>query len=322
MADANLLERARSALGRALRLTHALGEELSQPSQPAGTVGSQIPYSPSANSNTGTETPPGCMGFDRPEGRLPSPAMPHKVTSQHSDRLATPVSAANSSGVDSDCLPESNERWWEQRDGSSTSSSDCFLLRPSPTADAVHSSTIPADVLHGGCGSEEQCSDSQIGQPSTPDAAACPLHEQCWHPHQQIDRSHQHTDTCSLGCIAATSQPQADQSHTASSNPESQYAAHGKGLLGPDTAACNGSSRPVDQIAERLGAVQRQQADTVSQLLQLRQVSLPPFHRHDNHDNMGEEHGCMGREACDTSQSPENPRKHVWLNQQLVQQLG
>ncbi|KAK9841909.1 hypothetical protein WJX84_009073 [Apatococcus fuscideae] len=41
-----------------------------------------------------------------------------------------------------------------------------------------------------------------------------------------------------------------------------------------DQAGANRTSQPVSEIAERLGAVQRQQADTVGQLLQLRQEQL------------------------------------------------
>ena len=272
MTDASLLERARSALGRALRLTQALGAELDQAAQspPAG-AGPAVEISQPARSDSSAGTGTGrvltCIGSSEAAMGPSDPAMSPRMLPTHQERASTHHAAVQSDDNDSGEESKSDECWWEQRDGSSISSSDCALLQLSPTAEAAHASTQSPNPLHDCSQMEAQFSGQQVGECQQSQASSSNRF-----PAGQFSSS-QHEEGSLIRCTTAVDHAEAvDASHTTSCSREHSEAADDGKLLEKDAAACSRSSQPVDQIAQRLGVVQRQQADTVSQLLQLRQV--------------------------------------------------
>ena len=239
MTDASLLERARSALGRALRLTRAYGHELDVPAEILLCDPLLERHAPLQQA---TRPEGACQCSQHADSSGPSNtdnSLQSAAASPHTDLPADNSGCSlQADGCDSDQHATSSHNWWEEADRSSSSSSDCLNMQPNPDTYQCQPSLDlrdSADLSNEICSLDEKPEGSQL--------PAAELHESGI----MVDPS--------LGSRASSGGGDAHRS-----------------TLMLDQAGANRTSQPVSEIAERLGAVQRQQADTVGQLLQLRQV--------------------------------------------------
>ena len=246
--DLSLVERARSALGRALRLTRAYSIELDQASQPtARSSVLQQGASPLPELSSQAVGAASCGLL------LPEDSTAHVSSADRQlDASACTVSPTVAYSPDScqhDCQEArpGNDRWWEEAEGSSASSSDCLIMPVASTADSAHPS---ADQLTQAGAQEDDMQSLQDPSNRSPESSAA--HGGSEHGCSPAGQDLHDEDS---GCHAADL----------------------------DSLDSTELSQPVSEIAKRLDAVQQQQADTVHQLLQLRQVlgtcTLSPLRR-------------------------------------------
>ena len=235
--DLSLVERARSALGRALRLTRAYGIELDQANQT--TARSSVleqGASPIPELSRQAGGGASCALF-LPEGST----APISLADRQLDACTRPVSPSAAYVPDScqhDCqeAQPGNDRWWEEAEWSSASSTDCVIMPVASTADSAQPS---ADQLTPAGVQEDEMQSLQDASSRSPELSGA--HSESEH-----------------GCS-----PAGQELHIEDSG------CHAAELDSLDSTEL---SQPVSEIARRLNAVQQQQADTVHQLLQLRQV--------------------------------------------------